>query len=83
MKLSRADHDDAIKAYAAMRASWGEVPRGKDDGRFKDVLVRDLRALSTVVVAYTYEERISRGDYGEYLRVLVRWLADAGSVMEV
>lgn len=83
MQPSRADRDDAIRAYAAMRSSCGALSQGKRSATFKDVLLNDLSALSTVVVAYTYEERISRGDYGEYLRVLARWLGADAAVVEV
>jgi hypothetical protein len=83
MKPSRADRDDAIRAYAAMRSSCSGMPEGAPNATFKDVLLNDLSALSTVVVAYTYEERISRSDYGEYLRVLTRWLGSAEAMVEV
>ena len=83
MKPSRVDHDDAIKAYAAIRASCVEMPRETRAGACKEVVVRDLGALSTVVVAYTYEERISRDDYGEFLRALTRWLLGADSLVEI
>lgn len=83
MKPSRADHDDAIKAYAAIRASCFEIAPERRAGAFKEIVVHDLGALSTVVVAYTYEERISHNDYGEFLRALTRWLRGADSLVEI
>ncbi len=83
MQPSRADHDDAIKAYAAIRASCHEVAEKGSHATCKTSLTRDLGALSTIVVAYTYQERISRSDYGEFLRVLARWLLTADNIVEV
>ncbi len=83
MQPSRADHDDAIKAYVAIRASCREVAQKGSHAPCKTSLSHDLGALSAVVVAYTYQERISRSDYGEFLRVLARWLLTADNLVEV
>lgn len=83
MQPSRADHDEAIRAFSAIRSSCCGRPDQRRGGRLKEALVRDLGALNKVVIAYTQKERISHSDYGEYLRALARWLVDAESVVEV
>ncbi len=83
MQPSRADHDEAIRAFSAIRSSCcgkGHQRRGSER---KEALVHDLGALTKVVIAYTQKERISQSDYGEYLRALARWLVDAEGVVEV
>ena len=83
MRPSLADHDDALRAYAAIRSALSAMAMDTRIGTSKEVVARDLVALDIVAFAFVSDEQVTRAEYGEFLRALVRWLIRAKGMVRI